>query len=151
MSNTDIGTTIAIATGVPATFDEAGYEAMSFVNIVGLVSIGELGDEHESISVPDLTAGRIRTLKGAATGTTVAIALRAPLSGEVVTGQTNAKTAATANGGQEHSFRILDASGNAEYVSGVAMSWKRSERSTSSYEGYSFSLTANYPVVYVAA
>lgn len=147
MSNTDIGTTIAIATGVPATFTEAGYEAMTWVNIVGLVSVGEMGDEHETVSVPDLTAGRIRTLKGAATGTAIVVTLRAPLSGETATGQTNAKAAATANGGAEHSFKVTDASGNSDYVSGVAMSWKRTERSTSSYEGYSFSVTANYPIV----
>lgn len=151
MSNTDIGTTIAIAPGVPATFDGAGFAALTWVNIVGLVSIGELGDDNETVSVPDLTAGRIRTLKGAATGTTVAIALRAPLSGEIVTGQTDAKAAATANDSSEYSFRITDADGNIEYVAGVAMSWKRTERSTSSYEGYTFSVAANYPVVYVAA
>ena len=37
MSGIDIGTTVAIATGVPATFTEAGYEAITWVNVVGLV------------------------------------------------------------------------------------------------------------------
>lgn len=147
MSGIDIGTTLAIATGLPATFTEAGYEAMTWVNIVGLVSIGELGDDNEAITVPDLTAGRIRTLKGAATGTTVAVALRAPIAGEVITGQTNVRAAAAATTGAEYSFRITDASGNSEYVSGVVMSFKRTERTTSSYEGYTFSVTANYPIV----
>ena len=147
MSGTDIGTTLSIATGVPSAFTEAGYEAMAWVNVVGLVSIGELGDDHETVTVPDLTAGRIRTLKGAATGTTVAIALRAPLASETATGQTNCETAAKSNGGSEHSFKITDADGKSDYVSGVVMSWKRLERSTGSYQGYTFSITANYPVV----
>lgn len=147
MSNIDIGTTLAIATGLPTTFTEAGYEALTWVNIVGLVSVGETGDENESISIPDLTAGRIRIRKGAATGTTIPVALRAPLTGETVTGQTNAKAACDTTTGAEYSFRIMDASGNSDYVSGVAMSWKRTERTTSSYEGYTFQITTNYPII----
>lgn len=147
MSNTDIGTTIAIATGLPSTFTEAGYEAMTWVNIVGLQTIGELGNDHETITVSDLTAGRIRTLKGAAVGSTVPFTIRAPLAGETATGQTNVKAACDAVSGAENSLRITDASGNSEYISGVFMSWKRTERSTASYEGYTFSVTTNYPVV----
>jgi hypothetical protein len=143
MSTNDIGTTLAIATGIPATFDEAGYEAMTWVNIGGLVSIGEVGDEHETITVPDLTLGRIRTIKGAAVGTTIPVALREVLSDA---GQTAAQAAAKGAGG-EYSFRISEPGGTEQYVSGVAMSWKRTERSTGSYAGFTFSVTTNYPTV----
>jgi hypothetical protein len=151
MSNIDIGTLIAIAPGVPATFDAAGYAALTWVNIVGLQSIGEMGDENETIAIPDLTAGRIRTRKGAATGTTVSIALRAPLPAETATGQANLKTAATGTGATESSFRVTDASGNIDYFSGVPMNWKRTERTTSSFEGYTCDVALNYPIVLVAA
>jgi hypothetical protein len=143
MSTNDIGTTLAIATGLPATFDEAGYEAMTWVNIAGLVSIGEVGDDHETISVPDLTLGRIRTIKGAATGTTIAIALREVL---LDAGQAAAEVAAKAAGG-EYSFRVGEPAGKEQYFSGVCMSWKRTERSTGSYAGFTFSVTTNYPTV----
>lgn len=143
MSTNDIGTTFAIATGVPATFDEAGYEAMTWVNIGGLVSIGEVGDDHETISVPDLTLGRIRTIKGAATGTTIPVALREVLADA---GQTAAQTAAKAAGG-EYSFRVGEPGTVEQYFSGVCMSWKRTERSTGSYAGFTFSVTTNYPTV----
>jgi hypothetical protein len=143
MSTNDIGTTIAIATGLPATFDEAGYEALTWVNVAGLQSVGEVGDEHETISVPDLTLGRIRQIKGAATGTTIPVALREVPSDA---GQTAAEAAAKAAGG-EYSFRIGEPGGKEQYVSGVAMSWKRNERSTGSYAGFTFSVTTNYPTV----
>jgi len=143
MSTNDIGTTLAIATGVPATFDEAGYEAMTWVNIGGLVSVGEIGDDHETISVPDLTLGRIRTLKGAATGTTVPVALREVLGDA---GQAAAALAAKSASG-EYSFRVTDPAGTDDYASGVAMAWKRAGRSTGSYAGFTFSFTTNYPTV----
>lgn len=143
MSTNDIGTTLAIATGVPATFDEAGYEALTWVNIAGLVSIGEVGDDHETISVPDLTLGRIRTIKGAAVGTTIAIALReVPLDA----GQVAAEAAAKAAGG-EYSFRVSEPAGKEQYFSGMTGSWKRTERSTGSYAGFTFQATTNYPTV----
>lgn len=147
MSGSDIGTTIAFAAGVPAAFTEAGYEAMTWANVVGLVSVGEVGDDHETISVPDLTAGRVRSLKGAATGSVVPIALRGELPGEVITGRNSVEAAAKSNVHAENSLRITDGAGNEDYISGVFMSWKRNERTTSSYEGFSFVVTVNYPVV----
>jgi len=143
MSTNDIGTTLAIATGVPATFDEAGYEAMTWVNIAGLQTVGEVGDEHQTIEVPDLTLGRVRTIKGAAVGTTIAIALREVL---LDAGQAAAQAAAKGAGG-EFSFRIGEPGGTEQYVSGVCMSWKRTERSTGSYAGFTFSVTTNYPTI----
>jgi len=143
MSINDIGTTLAIATGLPATFDETGYEALTWVVIGGLVSIGEVGDDHETISIPDLTAGRIRTIKGAATGTTIQVSLFEVPSDA---GQAAAELAAKGPGG-EYSFRVSDVAGADQYFSGVAMSWKRTERSTGSYAGYTFSVTTNYATV----
>lgn len=147
MSGIDIGTTVAIATGVPATFTEAGYEAMTWVNVVGLVSVGAMGDENETISVPDLTAGRIRMLKGAATGSTIQMAFRAPLAGEVVTGQTNIRAAANVTTGGEYSIRVMDAGGNSDYVTGPVMSLVRNERTTTSYDGFSVAIVNNYGIV----
>lgn len=147
MSTNDIGTTLAIATGIPATNDEAGFEALTWAAIGGLVSVGEIGDEHETINVPDLTTGRIRVMKGAAVGTSVSIALR-----EIVgnAGQAAAKAAAEALGA-EYSFRITEPGGAVQYIAGVAHSWKRTERSTGSYAGFTFAVTTNYTTVEVAA
>ncbi|MDZ7904599.1 MAG: hypothetical protein U5N55_01535 [Cypionkella sp.] len=146
MSKNDLGTIVAIATGLPSTFDESGYEAMTWVNIAGLQSIGEVGDEHETISVPDLTGKRIRTIKGAAIGATIPIALYEVDSDA---GQAAAELAAKGSDG-EYSFRVSGPGTKKQYFSGVCMSWKRTERSTGSYAGYTFSVTTNYATVMVA-
>ncbi|MCC0013871.1 MAG: hypothetical protein H6881_08335 [Rhodobiaceae bacterium] len=147
MSTADIGTKFYIADGLPATFDQTGYEALTWVQVKGLVSIGEFGDDHAPISVPDLETGRSKTIKGEKTGTNSAVAFR-----EIVAdaGQGDMDDAAAAATG-EYSFKIVDPSGAVVYASGVVMSPKRSERSASSYAGLSYVITNNYDVVKVAA
>jgi hypothetical protein len=142
MSTTDIGTTIAISTGIPATFDEAGYEAMTWTPVPGLVSIGEVGDDHASIQVPDLETGRSKTLKGELTGTTTPLAFR-EIAGNA--GQAAMKAACATRG--EYSFRIAEPDGAERYLSGVAMSYKRNARNNTSYAGFTCSITNNYDEV----
>ncbi len=145
MSTNDIGTTIAIATGAPATIDQAGFEALTFVAVNGLVSVGEVGDDQETITIPDVTAGRNRTIKGVKTGTTIAIALREVPADA---GQAAAKTASDALGG-EHSLRITEPGGTIQYIAGPVTGWKRNERSTTSYAGFTYNITTNYADVSV--
>ena len=142
MSNNDIGTTIEAVQALPATFDVAGYEALTFVKVNGLVSIGELGDDHAGIAVPDLETGRSKTVKGELTGTTSPITFRQV---DADTGQALMKTICA--GRAESSFKITEPNGDIYYVSGVGMSYKRMERSVSSYAGFSCQITNNYDVV----
>jgi len=147
MSENDIGLTVAIATGVPDTFDAAGFEALTWVEIVHPITVGEIGDDHESIAVPNLTTGRTRTIKGAAVGATIPFTFG---QNKADVGQIAVK-AACATAGGEYSFRVTNLAGDDEYISGVPMSFKRSERSSSSYAGIAFSVSMNYAPVEVAA
>lgn len=146
MSNNDIGTTIEAVLALPATFDATGFAALTFVKINGLVSIGEMGDDHASIPVPDLETGRSKTMKGELTGTTSPLVFR-EIKNDA--GQSLAKTITASR--DECSFKITEPNGDVYYLAGVAMSYKRSERSVSSYAGFSFQITNNYDLVEVAA
>lgn len=157
MSNTDIGTKLAIATGRPATIDQAGYEALTWVEMTeGLVSIGAVGDTNETVTVPDMTTGRNKTLKGAKTGDTVNIAVsrqRVTASGALDPAQAAMKAAADSLCG-EYSFRFVEPdcgaqNGVTQYICGPVANWKRTERTTTSYAGFTLDVMMNYAPVEV--
>lgn len=154
MSVSFVGATLSIATGRPATNDQTGFAALTWVaSATGTVSIGAIGDTNETIVVPDLTVGRNTTIKGAVTGDTVNIALSrqraSGTSGALTTGQAAFQTAAQAQSGQ-HSIRIVEAgaSGVTHYFTGTVMNWKQTEMTTSSYAGFTFDVAINaQPVI----
>ena len=47
---TSAGTTIAISASTPATFDEAGYLALSFTTIGEVTNLGEFGREYALVT-----------------------------------------------------------------------------------------------------
>lgn len=148
MSTSDITTTLWIATGVPATFDKAGYEAMTWTKVGGIVSVGAIGVTDNLIDVPDLETGFTKGVKGARVGTVIATAMREIKSDA---GQAAFKAACAAF--TEYSFKILEptASDEVEYISGLPHDWTRNERSTTAYAGFTANLRSNYPSVVVAA
>lgn len=148
MSTSDITTKLFIATGKPATFTKAGYEALTWVPVKGVVSIGTIGVTDAIIDVPDLESGFTIGVKGARTGTETAIALR-EIKGDA--GQLAFKEACEEF--VEYSFKIAEpaAADQVEYVTGLPMNWQRNERSTTSYAGFTASIRSNYPSVVVEA
>lgn len=151
MSAIDLGTQYAVAMTLPATFDAAGYEALTWVPIVGVQSFGATGGTNETVAVQDMTLGRTRTYRGAVTGETIPIALRKPLPGEATTGQDNLRIAATTSGHVDISIRATDTGGNIDYHTGAAMNLLRNERSSNSFQGHTLALALNYDVVTVSA
>lgn len=144
MSTSDITTKLYIATGKPATLDKAGYEALSWTEINGVVSIGATGVTDAMIDVPDLESGFTLAVKGARTGTVTAIALR-EIKDDA--GQAAAKTAAAAF--TEYSLKVEEptAANEIEYMTGLPHDWQRNERSTSTYAGFTFNFRSNYATV----
>ena len=152
MSTNFIGVKAAIATGVPATNDATGFGALPWEEAAeGTVSIGVIGDTNETITVPDLTTGRNKTLKGAVTGDTVNIALSRKLvaaTGAQIAAQAAMQAAAQAQGG-EYSIRITERDGIIHYFAGAVMNWKNTEMTTTSYAGFAFDVAMNYNEVVV--
>lgn len=142
MSINDIGATIYVATALPATNDASGFEALTWVKVNGVQSIGELGIAHEGIDVPDLQTGFTSQVKGAASGLDATLVFRTVASD---TGQDNLKTAAESDAGTA-SIKIGYGTGTSQalqtgdavtYVQGIAHSYRRRERSITSHAGFS--------------
>jgi len=154
MSRTYIGAKLAIATGLPATIDAAGFAALTWVEAdVGIVSIGAIGDTHETVTEPDLTIGRNKTLKGAVTGdiVTIACSRKVQASGQLTVAQAAFIAAAKAKQG-DYSFRVIEEGGYPiHYIGGPVMNAKNTEMTTSSYAGFSVDVADNTGEVIVYA
>lgn len=128
-----IGTTIGIVAAAPATEDQSGYEALSFDTIGKIVSIGELGDEHEDISFNRLAEGRTIHVNGVADlgDTPLVLEYDASDAGQVIL--------QAANGGNTtHSFKITDPDGRDHYFQGLIANLRYLERTVNQYKGQTF-------------
>lgn len=152
MSTSDITSKLFIAPGVPATRNKAGYEALTWTQVKGIVSIGATGTTNSPIEVPDLETGFTLAVKGARAGNVVAVAMREVKADE---GQADFKAAAVEAASVEYSFKIAEPTAGAtdevEYISGIVMNWTRNERSTTTYAGFTCSIRQNYDSLLVAA
>ena len=63
-----IYTKLYIASGKPATEDQAGYEALTWTRVVKPLSIPERGDSTEDVSVNSLDDGRVEHFNGVVDG-----------------------------------------------------------------------------------
>ena len=135
-----IGSTFAIATGEPATVDQAGYEALTFVEVGNVATIGGTGDTHADITPPpDLKTGRQLHFTGASDGGEVAITIHTEDFADTGQDAVRAANGMRAN----YSFQITDPDGNVEYSFGRVVSYRKIEKSATSYEGCEFTLRIN--------
>ncbi len=140
---TSIKKKLFIATTPPATKDESGYLASTWIEVAGVVSIGEIGFPHATIEVPELATGITRTYKGARTGSAgqIAFSTRDGDAGQTAVGAAN-------EGETEVSLRIDSPDGTgAEYWTGIVHSLVQNAADVSSYEGGTFTFVPNYAVV----
>ena len=154
MSQSQIGKTIYVATALPATNDEPGFDALTWVKVNGLVSVGSLGVSHSNIDVPDLQTGFTQGVKGAGAGNDVSIVFRRVASD---TGQGNVKTLGNAGGpAAVGSIKIVRGSGAAQapatndpvqYAQGYFHSYAENEASDTSYEGFTVQFKQNAATV----
>lgn len=76
MSTAQVGTTLYLANATPATFDKAGYEALTWVKVSGIGNAGAPQFTHNLIDVPDLESGLLRAIKGMKQGQDIEIDYR---------------------------------------------------------------------------
>ncbi|KGM50665.1 hypothetical protein [Pseudooceanicola atlanticus] len=148
MTNNSIGTSLYIATAAPATNDKAGYEALTWVQVNGLIQGFQFGISHAMIDIPDLLTGFTTAVKGAATGTDSQAQFRQVPSD---TGQGTVLAQANDNDGIV-SIKMGVGSGTggalAEgdpvvYAQGVLHSYLPNQPTTTSFEGFSASFRTN--------
>jgi len=141
MSDIHIASVVQIATGVPATFDKAGYEALTWVTIEGMVEAPSFGSTHADINIPSLATGRTKIFKGADTGVSSSLAWSYVAADA---GQAAILAAAQAATG-EYSLSVTDPDDvNVEYCSGIVKDYLPNKPTTTSFAGASVNFVPNY-------
>ena len=139
-----IGTAVSVVAALPATYDAAGYAALTWTGVIGqLVQFGELGDQSSDISVTTL-AGRALHTNGALDGGEVAFTyvFSSADAGQVI-------LRANSNNNVGVSVRVTDPDGQVSYAAGVVSGVRDAERSDGNYKGQSGSLRINTATVRV--
>lgn len=128
---TELGTKLKLATGRPATHDQAGYGALSFTEIKGVISLPDRGDTSADTSEPTLADGRVEHFGGAKDGGVLDIPIK-HIEGDA--GQTALLAGAGTNG--TFSFQEVDPDGDAHFYFARILDVKRRAATASSFKGY---------------
>lgn len=148
---TSTGVTIAAVEGAPATFDQAGFEALSFVNIGQVSNIPAFGPTIQVVESNPLATGITEKFVGFVNYGSVA--LEADYDDEDA-GQalvTDAVTTTDASFGQNFSFELTYSTGAKRYWVGKFFSATENPGSANSMVSTSMNVEINTPVLKVAA
>lgn len=133
MSISYIGSTLSMVSGSPATEDQAGYEALTFVEVGKIISIGELGDISEDIAFDLLKPGRRSHVSGVKDLGEIPILIEYDRDDAGLT-----LVEAANNGNTTHSFVVADTDGDDYYFQGLVANLRDTERTANTYKGASF-------------
>ena len=112
-------TTLKISAGVPATFDSAGYAALSYTSVGEVTNFGEFGREFDLVTHNPVASRGTQKLKGAFNEG--AIALQIGLDTDDA-GQILMKAASLSD--SLYAFLITTANGDKYYFQGLTMGFK---------------------------
>ena len=151
MTKTHIGKQIFAAAGIPATNDDTGFEALTWVRVNGFVGGLQLGFTSNNVDIPGLAEGITLGAKGMRTGNDSTASFRNVASD---TGQTNVKGYAD-DATSAHSLKIISAAagvaaetGDAvQYAHGYFHSFLENEIAEGGYEGFAVNFKQNAATV----
>lgn len=125
--STSAGTTIGIVLGAPATYDAAGYAALTFVTIGEITDITDFGREFELIThKPIASRGTVKKKGSFDEGSIdLKLGLNTDDAGTVLL-----KAAALSDA--DYSFKVSHPTGDVYYFRALALSFKVSTGSSSS-------------------
>lgn len=140
------GTTIYVAAAEPSTYDAAGYGALAWEKVVGVVSFGEWGNQESDVSEALLSEDQVIHTNGVADGGTVSVSVQHR------TTDAGAEILKT-NGGTNTQVSILKvyASGEGEVATGIIQSPRYREASGNSIRGFTTTAMINTKVLPLTA
>lgn len=117
---TTAGTTIAVSAGVPATFDQSGYAALSYTAIGEVEDLGEFGREYNEVKFNPIGSRGAKKLKGSFDEGTLALKLG------LDTDDAGQDLLYTASGSDNnYAFKVTAQNGDVYYFQAKVMSFKR--------------------------
>ena len=116
---TSATTTFKISAGVPATFDVAGYAALSYTTVGEVTNLGEFNREFQLTTHNPIDTRGTQKFKGSFNEGTMALQLGLDTDNA---GQILMKAAALSD--SLYAFKITTANGDVYYFQGLTMSFK---------------------------
>ena len=151
MTKTHLGKQVFVAAGIPATNDDTGFEALTWVRVNGFVGGFQLGFEANNVDIPDLAEGITLGAKGMRSGNDSTASFRNVASD---TGQTNVKGYAN-DTSSAHSVKVVSADAGVAAVTGDAVQYAQgyfhsvleNEIAEGGYEGFAVNFKQNAATV----
>ena len=119
MVQTTAGSTLAISADAPATFDAAGYAAVSYTTIGEITDLGELGREYNLVTHNPVGTRSTRKYKGSFNEGSMQVSLALD---DDDGGQTIARAASTSD--SAYSFELTYQDGTKRYFQALVMDFK---------------------------
>lgn len=116
---TSATTTLRISAGVPATFDSAGYAALTYTSVGEITNFGEFGREFTLATHNPVSTRGTQKLKGSFNEGSIALQLGLDTDDA---GQILMKAAALSD--NLYAFKITTANSDVYYFQGLTMSFK---------------------------
>jgi len=123
MSNvfTTLGTTLAVVAGEPASFDDIGYEGLTYAKVGEVGDLGEFGGTREVVTFTPVDTGVVAKRPGSIDygEMSLQIARDATDAGQ----QALQEALDGAESGNVHSFELTDRNGDKVYFTGIVSSF----------------------------
>lgn len=141
-----LGTTLSVVLGAPATYDQAGFEALTFIEVGEASDIGEFGGESEVLTHTPIKTGVVNKVIGPTDyGTITAQGARAPTDA----GQVAMKSGFDGeNRGKRHSFEVRYFDGSVEYFTGKITSFTSNVGSASNIRNFGTNVAIDAQVLF---
>jgi len=143
---TSAGTTLGVVSGLPATYDAAGFVALTFATVGEITEIPAFGSVYNLITHSPLGERRVVKRKGSVNDGTLTLSFAADAAD---TGQIAAKAAAATD--TEVSVAITYPDGEIDYFTGLIMSYQVNAGGVDSIKSDSIVLELTNAPVNVAA
>jgi hypothetical protein len=145
---TSTGVLLGVSAAEPATFDGAGYAALTWTNVGELIDLPEFGPTVQVVESNPLATGITEKRNGFINFGSVSLGLELDMddAGQIIleAGVTVPPAAYV-----EHSFRVTYPDGTIEYFSGGIFSYTRAPGSANSMIGSTVQVEINTPIIRV--
>ena len=136
------GSTLSVVSGEPASFDEGGFEGLSYVKIANVQDIDSLGDTQSAVTYTTLEDGRLKRLPSTKDGGVRNLTVIYD-SDDDVANKGQGIIRAASGGVTVHSFKVKDADGQTYYFTGLVADFQWAARATGTVKMFTVNLYVN--------
>jgi len=141
---TSAGSTISIGAALPATYDEAGYAAVTWTVVGEVTDLGEFGTEYNLVSHTSLGQRQTKKFKGSFNNGSLQLQMGRDTSN---TGQTALRTALASD--SSYAFKVTLQDGTEIYFTAKVMSYKTAVGSVDQITGATTTLEVDSDILEV--